>query len=67
MSAEPEKDKLVQAIQLVANGMPMKQAAEEIGWNYQTLRNRLGQEYQSSGVNNVVHLAAIYFRLGLIR
>ena len=65
--SDTEKDKLVQALQLVANGVPMKQAAEEIGWKYQALRNRLGREYQSAGVNNVVHLTAIYFRLGLIR
>lgn len=61
------RERLIKAIQLLANGMPMKQAAEQVGWNYQTLRNRLGEEYESASLNNVVHLVATFFREGLIR
>lgn len=64
---ESTRDRLVRAVQLMADGIPMKQAADQVGWSYQVLKNRLQDEYRQRRVNNSLHLAAIYFREGSIR
>ena len=60
------ESKLVDVIQMATLGKPLKEAAEKVGWQYDTLRTELKREYRSRGAGNIVHLVAMYFRLGLI-
>ena len=60
-------DRIVRAVQLMADGVPMKQAADQVGWSYQVLKNRLKDEYHERAATNSLHLAAMYFREGSIK
>lgn len=60
------QERIIQAIKEMSQGTPMKVAAEHVGWSYQTLKNRLRDEYQRQGVQNALHLASLYFRQGTI-